>query len=495
MVAHHYAAALELARAAGLDDEELRERARGALRDAADRALTLNALPQAEAYLRASLALAPDEDPGRPQLLLRLGRVRFLREEEGTEELVGARDGLLAAGDREAAAEAALLLADIGWRKGRRDEVLGHLEEARSLVAEASPSRAQVSVLSSVVRYEMLADQNESAIELGGKALRLAEHLGLDDLRANVLNSIGSARSALGDRRGLAELEESNALAAAANSIGDVLRGHNNLLWMSVLYGELERARALTSETLRLCRHYGHLGFARFMAGGAAIANPYHAGDWDAALDSADAFLAEVERGSPHYQAATAYCFRGLIRLGRGDPVAAEDDAERGIAIARPIRDPQSLQSTLAMASLILVSAGNESRGRETLDEAVDGFRGLRHIGFPVVELHQLAWAASMLGRETAVLAVIEREPFQSPWARAVQAVASGDLRGAADILGRIGALTAEAFYRLRAAERLVAEGRRAGAEEQLRPALAFHRSVRATRYVREGEALLAASA
>jgi class 3 adenylate cyclase len=495
MVAHHYAAALELARAAGLDDEELRERARGALRDAADRALTLNALPQAEAYLRASLALAPDEDPGRPQLLLRLGRVRFLREEEGTEELVGARDGLLAAGDREAAAEAALLLADIGWRKGRRDEVLGHLEEARSLVAEASPSRAQVSVLSSVVRYEMLADQNESAIELGGKALRLAEHLGLDDLRANVLNSIGSARSALGDRRGLAELEESNALAAAANSIGDVLRGHNNLLWMSVLYGELERARALTSETLRLCRHYGHLGFARFMAGGAAIANPYHAGDWDAALDSADAFLAEVERGSPHYQAATAYCFRGLIRLGRGDPVAAEDDAERGIAIARPIRDPQSLQSTLAMASLIFVSAGNESRGRETLDEALDGFRGLRHIGFPVVELHQLAWAASMLGRETAVLAVIEREPFQSPWARAVQAVASGDLRGGADILGRIGALTAEAFYRLRAAERLVAEGRRAGAEEQLRPALAFHRSVRATRYVREGEALLAASA
>ena len=52
-----------------------------------------------------------------------------------------------------------------------------------------------------------------------------------------------------------------------------------------------------------------------------------------------------------------------------------------------------------------------------------------------------------------------------------------------------------DAFYRLRAAEQLVGEGRRAEADEQLGPALAFYRSVGATRYVREGEALLAASA
>ena len=50
-------------------------------------------------------------------------------------------------------------------------------------------------------------------------------------------------------------------------------------------------------------------------------------------------------------------------------------------------------------------------------------------------------------------------------------------------------------FYRLCAAEQLVSEGRRAEADEQLRPALAFYRSVGAKRYVREGEALLAASA
>lgn len=44
-------------------------------------------------------------------------------------------------------------------------------------------------------------------------------------------------------------------------------------------------------------------------------------------------------------------------------------------------------------------------------------------------------------------------------------------------------------------AERLLAVGRRAEADVQLRKALAFYRSVGATRYIREGEALLAATA
>ena len=50
MVAHHYASALELARAAGQDVDDLVVRTRTALRDAGEHALTLNALAQAEDY-------------------------------------------------------------------------------------------------------------------------------------------------------------------------------------------------------------------------------------------------------------------------------------------------------------------------------------------------------------------------------------------------------------------------------------------------------------
>jgi hypothetical protein len=147
------------------------------------------------------------------------------------------------------------------------------------------------------------------------------------------------------------------------------------------------------------------------------------------------------------------------------------------------------------MAALIFLSAGNNARAGETLAEAVAGLRELHRLGFAVIELPLQAWVAVTLGRSSELVEVIEREPYKSPWLHAALAVGSGDFLGAADIIGGMGIVTHEAFFRLRAAEQLVDEGRRAEADEQLRRALAFYRSVGATRYVREGEALLAASA
>ena len=58
-----------------------------------------------------------------------------------------------------------------------------------------------------------------------------------------------------------------------------------------------------------------------------------------------------------------------------------------------------------------------------------------------------------------------------------------------------MGAFTQEARDRLWLAEALIEQNRRGEAEIHLQRALAFYRSVRATRYLRQGEALLAASA
>jgi hypothetical protein len=119
----------------------------------------------------------------------------------------------------------------------------------------------------------------------------------------------------------------------------------------------------------------------------------------------------------------------------------------------------------------------------------------LDRFGFAANDLPSLAWVAVMRGREPELSELVERESFVSPWLGATAAVLAHDFRGAAEICAGMGTPAHDAFYRLRAAEQLVADGRRAEADEQLRPALAFYRSVRAMRYVREGEALLAASA
>lgn len=65
----------------------------------------------------------------------------------------------------------------------------------------------------------------------------------------------------------------------------------------------------------------------------------------------------------------------------------------------------------------------------------------------------------------------------------------------AAARLFELGHLPGEADARLLAAEQHARAGSRAEASAELDRALAFYRSVGATRYVREGEALLPASA
>ena len=114
---------------------------------------------------------------------------------------------------------------------------------------------------------------------------------------------------------------------------------------------------------------------------------------------------------------------------------------------------------------------------------------------FSNVEAHSLAWVAWQLGRPEELLDALRHEPSHTPWLTAARSVAAGDFGGAADVFAEVRIPPHEAFYRLRAAEQLLAQGQRGQADEQLRIALAFYRSVGATRYVRDGEALLAASA
>jgi class 3 adenylate cyclase/tetratricopeptide (TPR) repeat protein len=495
MVAHHYLSALELRRAAGRDIDELAGRARVALREAGDRAAALSALQQAERYYAEALALTPEDDPVRPELLLRHGVMEHLRSDAGGPSLEAARAGFLAAGNRAKAAETAIVLAQVAWNAGSSDETRKHLEDARDLVAEEPLSRIQVEVLSNQSRYEMLADRNDEAVQLGLEALKMAEQLGLDDLRGHALNNIGSARAFMGDPEGVANLEESIEIASRLGLTFDLLRGHNNLSTVYFTLGQIERGRAERAKTRELAERFGHYGFVRFIDGGPAVIHPYTTGKWDEALERANAFVAEVEKGSPHYQAPHAYVNRALIRLGRGDPDAAVRDTQRAVELAREVKDPQLFVTTLVRAAILFFSIGNEERADAIFEELLAAQSQLHQLGFAGVDAYALAWLGVRLGRADDVAALLNSDPLDTPWTRAGKAVLAGDLAGAADLLGEIGALSQEAFLRLRAAEQFVGEGRRAEADDQLSRALAFYRSVGATRHVREGEALLAASA
>jgi hypothetical protein len=115
-------------------------------------------------------------------------------------------------------------------------------------------------------------------------------------------------------------------------------------------------------------------------------------------------------------------------------------------------------------------------------------------IGFAVTDLPTLAWSAVEHGRGEELAKLLGRYE-RWPWARAARAYCEWRPLEAAEICATIGALPIEAYTRLRAAEQLVAGGRGAEANDQVRRALAFYRSVGATAFVRRAETLLPASA
>jgi hypothetical protein len=159
---------------------------------------------------------------------------------------------------------------------------------------------------------------------------------------------------------------------------------------------------------------------------------------------------------------------------------------------AEAAKDPQVLWPALAFGARAFLGT-DPQRARRLSSDLLDTWQehGLR-TGSDSEWLSHLAVALVALGEGDRLSRLIAESTVRNPWREAAAAYVSGDLQKAADIYGSVGARPEEAYARLRAAESLVAEGRRAQADAQLEPALAFWRSVGASAYVQEGEALLA---
>ena len=453
----------------------------------------MNAYDAAVRFFRAALDLLHPDHAQRGRLLLRLGRALPWFGEPDASVLEQASDELLAAGDTEGAVEAEVALSELIWLEGDRDRAFEHLEKARRLADPLPPSAAKARATSMASRILMLASEFTEAIPLGEQALAMASQLGLDEIRAATLNNLGVSRSEAGDDEGVAQIAEAIDVARAANATFEMVRAMGNLAVMYWIAGRLHEAHALVRESLTECERYGQRGFERWDRG-ILVQREYELGLWDGAIVAADDFLAEVEAGSPHYLAAETYAVRASIRVGRGEVDGPESDIAHALELARRAKDPQLLYQTLGYAAHVLRQTGDVERATELAREFLSEIKSGKGLGFSVTGAHVLAWTLVASGTGAELPAGLE--PFQGiPWVRAGIAFADGNPVQAADICAEIGALTQEAYARLAAACLLVEQGRRAEADEQLHRALGFYRSVGAARYVREGEALLAASA
>ena len=490
LLAHHYSSALEYAVASGQETSALTERARLALREAADRSTSLFAYADASRHYSAALELWPTDDPERPRIQFAHARAYNLAEGGGAELLADARDRLLAAGDPARAGAAEITIAEVHWMRGDLGRSEEHQQRARELVESTPPSTWKAFVLSNVARFRMLATQDEDATRIGREALAMAEDLGLDSIRAHALNNIGSARFHAGDLGGLADLEQSIQISTTADP-SECMRGYGNLGTMQGEYGDLARHAECMRRALAIAERLAVADGIRWFRG-EQITSMFWAGRWDEALELANELIAESER-EPFYTEAGWRVFRGRIRLARGDVEGAIDDALKGVGLARRANDPQVADPVFVFAARALLDAGRRAEADRMIDE-------LDVAGRPIV-VSVSGWSVDMpsvlveLGRADELVTAATQIAAPTRWMEAIDAYVRGDLVTAADVYADIGSVVDEAFTRLRAAEQLVAAGRRTEADVELTRARAFWQSVGATRYVGECEALLAASA
>jgi class 3 adenylate cyclase/tetratricopeptide (TPR) repeat protein len=488
MLAYHYREALTLGRAAGLDTAEFEDSARRALGDAGDRALALNAYKAALRFYEEALEHSPEDGPERARLLFGRARAYFLGVDEACVDLFAeAREAFLAAGERESAAEAQMFETMALRSAGRTREAIRGAESAAALLADVPPGSTKANVVANCARNLVLGRRFEDALGVGRVAFAMAEELGLGGVKANALNTMGLARMGMDDLEGLADLEESLRLELEHGSPFEIGRTTNNLAFALESAGQVERASELFTATLENAVRFG-LG-RRWPEATVAI-NHFWRGRWDEAARRADEWLAH---GALNINEPSVLAVRARIRLARNDLSGAAGDCARALQLLGDEGDVfvDEWISAICACAQVALAEGRPGDAVELVEKV--SVRGATSGEAPAsIELVLLL---EELGRSVAPLVEVAEARPVIPWLQAAAAVARGKHADAADRLAGLRTPPLEAAVRLRAAEHLVAQGRRAEADVQLQKALAFYRLVGATRYIREGEVLLAATA
>jgi hypothetical protein len=444
-------------------------------------------------HFSAALELWSTADEDRPRLLLQLGRARMYGEQAGGDLLAEARDGLLAQGDREGAAEAETLLSYLTAWQAQGEQATQHAQRAVALLEDAGPSYAKAFALGGLAQDLAFRGELVEAIQVGRRTLTMAERLGLNRQRVSALEAIGLARVCSGDPGGSAELERAVAIAVE-NNLPLGATAYGNLANYSISQGQLSRGFELQAAGREVAERFGLASELRWFRVEKAFED-YWQGRWDAALDGANRYLQEAETGSPHHMEPGCRLVRGVLRLARGDLPGALTDAARAVQLARQLGELDALLPALSFHARTLLATGRVREASASVDELLAGVAAR---GVPATVAYwseQLAIVLQALGRGAELIESAASVAMPTPWLQAATAMAAGEFEQAADRFAEIGSLPDEAYARLRGAEQLLNAGHRADGHGQLEQALGFYRQVRATAYLREAEALVAASA
>ena len=450
VVAHHRFTAYATAQALGLDPRPYAAPALAASRQAARRAVMLNAFDAAAAHVaRAQQLVTGPVGAGTAERLgVELLAVELAFQQDGAGFLAGTgpdrldelTDLLFRVGDYAGAARAWTLLGQVAWLKNDRAAALGCLDHAVELFDTWPDTPEKAHAYAELGRLHMLNFEHEPALGATQIAAEIAERLGLVELRANALITIGMCRYQAGEPDGLVDLEEALEFCRAYQ-LPSLRRATQNVAYALREEGDRVRSDRLLDE-------------ARPIGGGRGgrVSNSSHdalralfAGEWDRFLSVAD-----PSRDTPTAEGDVQVLgVRAWMRAMRGDVVAAGEDADLALSVARSSGFWRLRWTALAHGALCQAVLGKHDDAVAMLAELSEGWHRIRTIASgewaPAA-----AHAAELIGPDASALVreMLGGVPHHTPWSLAALASADG-----AVISSRGDHATAAGFH-LDAAER-----------------------------------------
>jgi len=243
VVASHFLQALELDPQA-TDAPAIRAQALDMLRRAGDRAASLGANHEAEAYFARAAGFA-ENDLDRASFSERAGEMALIggRLDEAEARLREALEVFESSSETHAAARASARLAEIDHNQGRLDEAVGRMEKAFTVLSEDEPDEDLAILAEQLGRRHLFRGNLELAADRVDRALEIAEALVLPEVISQGLNTKGILAGIL------SRSEEEAALVGHALQIAlendraaAALRAYIKLAELAEWYGTQDRA-------------------------------------------------------------------------------------------------------------------------------------------------------------------------------------------------------------------------------------------------------------
>jgi tetratricopeptide (TPR) repeat protein len=508
VLAHHWATALDLARAGGQDERaaSLEPNALRYLTLAGDKAMQLDMAAAVASFERA-LALAPPGHPSRPRLLVkvadamgdsgRLGEAVDLARE--AVERLREQGDLVAALDAMGVLEGCyLMLAD-----ARRWGVVAE----RLAVAETLPPGDEVvRALVGAAQAEQWAGRHEAALELLDRALTMDASLG-GGQSFKILANRGMTRGLTWDAGGLDDIRQAIALAAESGHGFYAAGWHNNLAALQIPFEGPAPALDTLRTATALTRARG-LEASTDIIIGTTINVLWNLGDLDEALE----LVRELEGRSTADRSVLAraegWSFETLVLVIQGRADLIED---RLAWIATTMRASGSAEYSvvgLGACAIALAALGQDAPAAALLAE-IAASPGMRRQLTYAMYLSPLVRAALSIGDGAVARRLIEGVEPAYPFAAhalvttgAALAESEGDLATAAAAYSAAATSWAEfgipyeqALALLGAGRCLIGHGRSAEAAPALQAARELFARLGAAPALAETDALLQESA